>query len=133
MATEVIKKIQWSDKTQLIYFNNQKIKSPKNIKTKHKDGPNQYSQILGYIIHSYLRKPFTSETFTQKFSEKFVEKKGKQICNDIEFIITKLKDNHHILYYKLYRLNRSHRKSLRRLYKIIKLSNLNVQYNRMIQ
>ena len=134
MTAEVIKNIQWSEKSKLRYFNRETIDSPKDIKTKDKDGPNQYSHLLGYIIHSYLKQSFTSEQFIQKYKEDFIYHKGTQLYNDINYILSKLKENQYILYYKFSRLNKKdHMKSLQRLGKIIKLATLNVQYNRLMK
>ena len=134
MTAEVVKTIQWSKNSKLSYFNTEIIDSPKDIKTKDKDGPNQYSHLLGYIIHSYLKQSFTSEQFIQKYTEDFIYHKGTQLYNNITYILSKLKDNQYILYYKLCRLNKKyHMKSLQRLGKIIKLATLNVQYNRLIK
>ena len=51
MTAEVVKTIQWSKKSKLRYFDTEIIDTPNDIKTKDKDGPNQYSNLLGYIIH----------------------------------------------------------------------------------
>ena len=134
MTAEVVKTIQWSKNSKLRYFDTEIIDTPKDIKTKDKDGPNQYSHLLGYIIHSYLKQSFTSEQFIQKYKEDLIYHKGTQLYNDINYILSKLKDNQYILYYKLCRLNKKdHMKSLQRLGKIIKLATLNVQYNRLIE
>ena len=139
MTAGVVRNIQWSENSKLRYFNKNIIDSPKDIKTKEiktkdNDGPNQYSRLLGYIIHSYLKQSFTSEQFIQKYKENFIYHKGTQLYNDINYILSKLKDNQYILYYKFSRLNKKdHRESVLRLGKIIKLATLNVQYNRLIK
>ena len=134
MTAEVVKTIQWSQNSKLSYFDKEIIDSPKNIKTKDKDGPNQYSRLLGSIIHSYLKQSFTSEQFIQKYKEDFIYHKGTQLYTDINYILSKLKENQYILYYKFCRLNKKdHMKSLQRLGKIIKLATLNVQYNRLMK
>ena len=134
MTAQVVRNIQWSENSKLRYFDKETIDSPTIIKTKDKDGPNQYSRLLGYIIHSYLKQSFTSEQFIQKYKEDFIYHKGSQLYNDINYILSKLKENQYILYYKFCRLNKKdHMKSLQRLGKIIKLSTLNVQYSRMIE
>ena len=134
MTAQVVRNIQWSENSKLRYFNKDTIDSPKYIKTKDKDGPNQYTRLLGYVIHSYLKQSFTSEQFIQKYKENFIYHKGTQLYNDINYILYKLKDNQYILYYKFCRLNKEdHMKPIQRLGKIIKLATLNVQYNRMIQ
>lgn len=133
MTAEVVKNIQWSEKSKLRYFNKNTIDSPQDIKTKEKDGPNQYSRLIGYIIHSYLKQSYTSEQFIQKYTEDFIYKKGTQLYNDINYILSKLKENQYILYYKFCRLNEFHMEPIQRLAKIIKLATLNVQYSRMIE
>ena len=134
MTAEVVKNIQWSENSKLRYFNKDTIDSPKDIKTKDKDGPNKYSRLLGYIIHSYLKQSFTSEQLIQKYSEDFFYHKGTQLYNDVTYIISKLEGNQYILYYKFCRLNKKdHMKSIQRLGKIIKLATLNVQYNRLMK
>ena len=127
MTAEVVKNIQWSENSKLRYFDKETIDSPTIIKTKDKDGPSQYSRLLGYIIHSYLKQSFMSEQFIQKYKEDFIYHKGSQLYNDINYILSKLKENQYILYYKFCRLNKKdHMKSLQRLGKIMKVLFVNL-------
>ena len=96
MTAQVVRNIQWSENSKLRYFDKETIDSPTIIKTKDKDGPNQYSRLLGYIIYSYLNQSFTSEQFIQKYTEDFIYHKGTQLYNDITYILSKLKDNRYI-------------------------------------
>ena len=111
-----------------IFYHEQKIK--RSFKTEVVD-INKENYLVFQIIHSFLFYSFTSEEFIKLYNKDLIYNKSLELIRKINEIIKKIKKNIIIQCDPLFKLNSGKSQSLEKLSKIIQLSHLKIERDKI--
>lgn len=120
-------KIKFSQNGE-IFYPEQKIK--RSFKTEVVD-INKENYLVFQIIHSFLFYSFTSEEFIKLYNKDLIYNKSLELIRKINEIIKKIKKNIIIQCDPLFKLNSGKSQSLEKLSKIIQLSHLKIERDKI--
>jgi hypothetical protein len=107
------------------------------IRTKEDDGPNASSMVFGQVVSGHILGHFKNpETFRSIYTDTLIAMDGEKWIAKIQAMIDDLsacEGAKASLYYQNYRLTKSHIPKLKSAIKIIKLANLEVRYDKLLQ
>ena len=107
------------------------------IRTKEDDGPNASSMIFGQVVSAHILGIFKdSETFRPIFTDELIVMDGdKWIAKITEMIddLSACEGSSVSLYYQNYRLTEPHIPKLKSVINIIKVANVEIRYEKLLQ
>ena len=120
---ETLSNIKFSPNLEIISPNKNRKRS---IQTE-KININKDNYLVFQIIHSFLFYSFTSEEFMKLYNKDLIYNNSEELILKINEILKKIKKNTIIQCDPLFKLNSKKSESLKRLSKIIQLSHLKIQ------
>lgn len=121
--------------TKIKFSPNQEIFYPEqNIKRSFKTevvNINKENYLVFQIIHSFLFYSFTSEEFIKLYNKDLIYNNSSELIRKINEIVQKIKKNIIIQCDPLFKLNSDKSESLERLSKVIQLSHLKIQRDKI--
>lgn len=124
---ETTTKIKFSQDEE-IFYPEQNIK--RSFKTEVVD-INKENYLVFQIIHSFLFYSFTSEEFIKLYNKDLIYNNSSELIRKINEIVEKIKKNIIIQCDPLFKLNSDKSESLERLSKIIQLSHLKIERDKI--
>ena len=115
-------------------FSEESISKEEEVATKEKDGPNQYQILFGKLIELYLTRFFRTPNIVHEYlGEEVIDFLGDSIIQSIQDILDVFSSgSRYSLYYDHIRLNSSHRFKLQDLQNVIRIAQLEVRYDALI-
>jgi hypothetical protein len=117
-------------------FSEDSISDEEEIVTKKQDGPNQYQMLLGKLIETYLTDLFRTPNVVHGYlGDEAIDVLGDSIIQSIQDIINVFLSGtpRYSLYYEHIRLDSSHASKLQDLQTVIRIAQLEIRYNAMIE
>ena len=107
------------------------------IRTKEDDGPNASSMVFGQVVSGHILGHFNdSETFRSIFTDSLILMDGEEWIAKIQKMIDDLsacEGSSVSLYYQSYRIDGHHVPKLKSAINIIKMANLEIRYEKLLQ
>ena len=117
-------------------FSDDSVSDEEEVVTKEKDGPNQYKMLFGKLIETYLTDLFRTPSVVHGYlGDEAIDVLGDVIIQSIKDIVDVFSSgaSRYSLYYDNIRLDSSHVSKLQDLQTVIRIAQLEIRYNAMIE
>ena len=117
-------------------FSEDSVSEEEEVVTKKDDGPNQYQMLFGRLIEAYLTRFFnTPKVIHGYLGDEAIDVLGDVIIQSIQDILDAFSSgaSRYSLYYDHIRLNTSHMFKLQDLQTVIRIAQLEIRYNAMVE
>ena len=117
-------------------FSEESVSEEEEVATKEKDGPNQYQILFGKLLEIYLTRLYkTPNVVHGHLGDDAIDVLGDSIIQSIQDILDVFSSGsyHYSLYHDHIRLDVSHASKLQDLQTVIRIAQLEVRYNALIE